>query len=241
MPRANRNSCPGFVYHITHRCHQRLFLLKLARDRRRWRYWLFEAKRRYGLVVLNYIATSNHVHILVVDQGNNEIAASMQLVSGRTAQEYNKRKNRKGAFWEDRYHATAVQTDQHLIRCLTYIDLNMVRAGAVKHPRDWEISGYHELQSPRRRKGIIDHRALCHLTRMETTNELQISHEKWIHKELRSTRRDPVWTESVGVGDEGFLTNLKARLRVAGYHREITSVGGVTCLRDGRNCYTWQF
>ena len=39
-------------------------------------------------------------------------------MSGRTAQEYNLRKNRKGAFWEDRYHATAVESKDHLLRCL---------------------------------------------------------------------------------------------------------------------------
>ena len=56
----------------------------------------------------------------------------MQLIAGRTAQEYNQRKGKQGAFWEDRYHATA----QHLHRCLVYIVLNMVRAGAVNHPGD---------------------------------------------------------------------------------------------------------
>jgi putative transposase len=44
----------------------------------------------------------------------------MQLVAGRTAQEYNRRKQRKGAFWEDRYHATAVDTDAHLVQCLAH-------------------------------------------------------------------------------------------------------------------------
>jgi len=34
-----------------------------------------------------------------------------------------------GAFWEDRYHATAVAADAHLHRCIACIDLNMVRAG----------------------------------------------------------------------------------------------------------------
>jgi putative transposase len=63
----------------------------------------------------------------------------MQLISGRTAQEYNQRKSRKGAFWEDRYFATAVGTDRHLIRCLVYVDLNMVRAGAVDHPSQWNL------------------------------------------------------------------------------------------------------
>jgi putative transposase len=55
MPRANRHYIPGCVWHITHRCHKKEFLLKFARDRRRYLQWLFEAKKRYGLSVLNYI------------------------------------------------------------------------------------------------------------------------------------------------------------------------------------------
>jgi REP element-mobilizing transposase RayT len=51
------------VWHITHRCHQRKFPLKFARDRRRYLYWLFEAKKRFGLSVLDYTVTSNHVHL----------------------------------------------------------------------------------------------------------------------------------------------------------------------------------
>ena len=135
MPRANRHFLPDCLWHITHRCHQRKFLLKFTRDRRRYLHWLFEAKKRVGLSVLNYMVTSNHVHLLVKDTGPNVIARSMRLIASRTAQEYNQRKVRHGAFWEDRYHATAIDSDDHLRRCLVYIDLNMVRAGAVKHPR----------------------------------------------------------------------------------------------------------
>jgi hypothetical protein len=40
------------------------------KDRRRWLQWLYEAKKRYGLVILNYAVTSNHIHLLVV--GGNE-------------------------------------------------------------------------------------------------------------------------------------------------------------------------
>jgi putative transposase len=91
MPRAHRCFLPNHVWHITHCCHKQEFLLKFARDRDCWRYWLFEARKRYGLCVLNYIITSNHIHLLVLDQGNGEIAQSMQLIAGRTAQEYNRR------------------------------------------------------------------------------------------------------------------------------------------------------
>jgi len=142
MARANRHHIPGQVWHITHRCHKREFLLKFARDRRRWLQWLFEAKKRFQLAILNYVVTSNHIHLLVVDGEAPVIPKSLQLVAGQTAQEFNLRKQRKGAFWEDRYHATAVETGGHLLRCLVYIDLNMVRNGVVKHPAEWAQGGY---------------------------------------------------------------------------------------------------
>jgi putative transposase len=84
MPRANRHFLPGYVWHITHRCHQRKFLLKFARDRRRYLHWLFEAKKRFGLCVLDYMVTSNHVHLVVKDTGSDVMANSMQLIAGRT-------------------------------------------------------------------------------------------------------------------------------------------------------------
>src|SRR5690606_12157481 len=68
MPRANRYFLKGHVWHITHRCHRREFLLKFAKDRQRWLYWLFEARKRFGLCVLNYMVTSNHIHLLVLYQ-----------------------------------------------------------------------------------------------------------------------------------------------------------------------------
>jgi len=130
-----------------HRCHKKEFLLKFARGRARWVAWLYEAKRRYGLCVLNYIVTSNHIHLLVLDTKKNVISNSMQLMAGRTAQEYSLRKKRKGSFWEDRYHATAVDTESYLLRCMVYVDLNMVRTGVVGHPSQWPDSGYNEIQN----------------------------------------------------------------------------------------------
>jgi hypothetical protein len=58
-----------------------------ARDRRRYLHWVFEAKKRFGLCVLNFMVTSNRTHLLVKDTGANVIAESMQLIAGRTVQE----------------------------------------------------------------------------------------------------------------------------------------------------------
>jgi putative transposase len=89
MARANRHYISGYIWHITHRCHRRQFLLKFSKDRVRWLQWLVEARKRYGLVVLNYTVTSNHIHLLVLDKtGQKVIPSSIQLVAGRTAQEY---------------------------------------------------------------------------------------------------------------------------------------------------------
>ena len=82
-------------------------------------------------------------------RGNGEVARSMQLVAGCTGQAYNMRKGRRGAFWEDFYQSTVVDTKDHLAGCFTYIDLNMVRAGVVDHPREWRELGYQEIQNPR--------------------------------------------------------------------------------------------
>ena len=70
------------------------------------------------------MVTLNHVHLLLVDDGEEgTIPQSIQLIAGRTGQEYNKRKKRRGAFWEDRYHATAVECDPHLAQCMLYVDM----------------------------------------------------------------------------------------------------------------------
>jgi putative transposase len=223
MPRANRYYLPGAVWHITHRCHDRQFLLRFERDRRRWKHWLFEARKRYGLTVLNYVATSNHVHLLLQDTVPGMICRGMQLLAGRTAQEYNTRKSRKGAFWDDRYFATAVESNEHLVRCLVYIDLNMVRAGVVTHPAQWQVSGYHEIQSPLKRYRIIDEDALCRLTQIRSGTALRAAHRQWVASYLREPKleRDPRWTEAVAVGSEAYVERIKGLLGPRAYHRSI--------------------
>ncbi len=73
MTWANRHYIPGHVRHITRRRHKREFLLRFARDRRRWLQWLFEGKKRFGTCILNYAVTSNHIHLLVRDGQEGEV------------------------------------------------------------------------------------------------------------------------------------------------------------------------
>lgn len=223
MPRANRFFVPGEVWHITHRCHKHEFLLKFERDRLRWRHWLFQAKKYYGLSVLNYICTSNHIHLLVRDTGNHAIANSMRLIAGQTGREYNMRKSRKGAFWEDRYHATAIATDHHLQQCLIYIDLNMLRTGVVTHPSHWRVSGYHEIQQPPKRYRIIDHQALIDLFNFRDITSLRQYHHEWVEAQITREipQRDPRWTETLAVGSKEFVKRFQEKQSLKTHYRSI--------------------
>jgi putative transposase len=243
MPRANRHFLPGHVWHITHRCHQRKFLLKFARDRRRYLHWVFEAKKRLGLSVLNYMVTSNHVHLLVNDTGSDVIAQSIQLIAGRTAQEYNQRKGRQGAFWEDRYHATAIEADEHLHRCLIYIELNMVRAGVVSHPVDWSHSGYREIQEPPKRYAIIDLEGLAALCGFTDLRDFQRAHRQWVEQALENgfAPRDDRWSEAIAVGSLPFVETVKNDLGVKAMHREVVQADGTYALREAAEAYARNF
>lgn len=106
MPRADHRFLTGYVWHILHRCPNEEFLLKLARDRRRWPHGLRQAGKRYGFCVLDHIVASNHIYLLVRDQGREEIARGMQPLAGRSGWECNRRESGKGFFREDRCHVT---------------------------------------------------------------------------------------------------------------------------------------
>ena len=141
--------------HVTPRCHNRAFLLKFRRDRRAYVERLRVAAARFEIDILDYVVTSNHVHILAWVPRGDELSAAMQYVQGDIAQRYNRRKGRAGAFWSGRYHPTLIQTGAHFSRCLFYIGLNMVRAGVVAHPADWGECGVHELLGNRRRYRVL--------------------------------------------------------------------------------------
>ena len=76
-----------------------------------------------------------HVHIIVHADEVERVGLMMPLVAGAFAQQRHRRKGNEGSVWEHPYHCTAIQDGRHLLNCLRYVSLNMVRAGVVDHPR----------------------------------------------------------------------------------------------------------
>lgn len=218
MPRANRYTLTGRICHITHRCHDQAFLLRFARDRDAYRARLREALKASGIHLLTYAVTANHVHLLTLGDDLSALSRMMQTVAGESAQAYNRRKQRSGAFWSDRYHATMVQTGSHLWACLRYIDLNMVRAGAVSHPAEWDWTGWRELMGLRQRYRLLDLDELITCLGEPTVATFRARYGAMMADALqrRELQRQPRWTESVAVGSEEFVRDADTVLRAQG-------------------------
>ena len=58
------------------------------------------------------------------------------------AQYYKRKYDHIGHFWQDRFKSILISRDQYLLACGSYVELNPVRAGIVKDPRDYRWSSY---------------------------------------------------------------------------------------------------
>jgi len=105
MPRASRYLREGYTFHLTHRCHDRRYLLKFARDRDVYRDWLRVGIKRYRVPVYGYCITSNHIHLVVHVDDAERVGLLMHLAAGAFAQHLNRRKGFEGSVWEHRISA----------------------------------------------------------------------------------------------------------------------------------------
>jgi putative transposase len=49
---------------------------------------------------------------------------------------------RTGTLWEGRFRSCLTQSEEYVLACYRYIELNPVRAGMSRHPRDYRWSSY---------------------------------------------------------------------------------------------------
>jgi putative transposase len=75
----------------------------------------------------------------------SSLSEFMREIKVGFARFYNRRHNRRGYFWGDRFKSVIVEYGETLINCLAYIDLNPLRAGIVSRPEEyrWNSLGYH--------------------------------------------------------------------------------------------------
>ena len=215
MPRATRYLVEGFTYHLTHRCHDKRFLLRFSQERERYREWLRIGAKRYQVPVFGYCLTSNHVHVVAHADSREGIGLMMGLASGVVAKQLNERKGHAGSVWEHPYQCTMVQDGRHLLNCLRYVDLNMFRTGAVPHPQAWRWCGYDELTGQRQRYRILDIERLLHCTNIGSAADLARHHAEVVQDAVQQLKREREsrWTEAVAVGDHEFVRRAASEFK----------------------------
>ena len=117
-----------------------------------------------------------------------------------------------------------------------YIDMNMVRAGVVEHPTQWEFCGYNEIQIPRKRKGIIDFDRLMKLLGFDNYDDLKDAQSRWVDSEMQKDGRNKEnkWTQSVAVGTKTFIEKMKKALLHRAQGRKIISANVTIPLNFGK-------
>ena len=75
----------------------------------------------------------------------HDLSAFMKMLLQRYSQSYNRRYDRRGHLWEDRFKSVLIEGKPGALSTIAaYIDLNPVRAGVVKTPERYRYSGYGE-------------------------------------------------------------------------------------------------
>ena len=86
---------------------------------------------------------TNHVHLLVTPHAEDGIGKMMQMLGRYYVQYFNRCYKRTGTLWEGRYKAALIDSEQYLLTCMRYIELNPVRAqNRADHPAEYPWSSY---------------------------------------------------------------------------------------------------
>jgi len=88
-----------------------------------------------------YCLMPNHFHF-VLDIPEPNLDRGMHRLKGRYARRFNVRHGRLGHVFQGPYDAKPIRSDEQLLVCWRYVDLNPVRAGLCADPAEWLWSSY---------------------------------------------------------------------------------------------------
>lgn len=141
MPRQARVKGQFSIYHIILRGNEGKDIFFSNADRERFIHTLQKLKEKYGFEVYAYCLMSNHVHLLIYDNGN-DISEIMKSLNTSFVMYMNKKYKRQGHFLQDRFRSEIIDTDLYLITASKYIHNNPVKAQLCKAPDEFFWSSF---------------------------------------------------------------------------------------------------
>lgn len=214
MARPLRIEFPGALYHVTSRGDRQEAIFEDNKDRGGFLELLGQVVTEYNWVCQCYCLMTNHYH-LVVETPEGNLSRGMRHVNGVYTQLSNRRHGRVGHLLQGRYKAILVDRDAYLLEMTRYVVLNPVRAGMVKHPRDWPWSSYRATVGTVRAREWLATGAL--LARFAAKRAM--AQERYRRFVAEGIGQESIWKDlkrQIYLGDERFIERMQAKLEGKG-------------------------
>jgi len=175
MARLPRFSILGQTQHVIQRGNNRESIFVSEEDYVFYLEKLKDACQKYQCEIHAYALMTNHVHLLMTPYSENGISKVMQTLGRYYVQYFNYQYRRTGTLWEGRYRATLLDSEQYLLICSRYIEMNPVRAKMVLDAAEYPWSSYRCNAMGETNLLITPH--LIYKALANTDNERQLSYQ----------------------------------------------------------------
>jgi len=140
MPRIARVCAINYPHHITQRGNNRETVFFDDEDRKFYLSILNKYRDEWDFEIWAYCLMTNHVHLLAVPRKEDSLAKGIGITNLVYTQYFNRRYNRSGRLWQNRFFSTIIEKEPYLWAVARYIEKNPVRADIVKKAEDYRWS-----------------------------------------------------------------------------------------------------
>lgn len=180
MPRIPREHLKTTFFHIMTQGINKTSIFDNPTDIKYYISTMYKLLKEHHIKIKAYCIMNNHAHILIEANELKELSKYMQRLNMRYGRYYNKKYNRVGYVFRDRYRSEGIYNEQHLHRCIRYIYNNPVKAGICNHPREYPYSNYREITSEEDDEYIF----------IDTEEDLDMGYKKAIKEHLIKNKID---------------------------------------------------
>jgi len=131
MPRQARLDAPGTLHHVMIRGIERANIFRDNKDREQFLSRVGEIGTATGTRIVAWALMDNHVHLLLFS-GSSGLPRFMRRLLTGYAMWFNRRHQRAGHLFQNRYKSIVCEEDRYLLELVRYIHLNPLRSRAVQ-------------------------------------------------------------------------------------------------------------
>ncbi|GAH20225.1 unnamed protein product [marine sediment metagenome] len=186
MPRQRRKIGLSKIYHVIARGNERKDIFLDDEDKSKFIQIIINKKRKNEYTLYAYCLMNNHLHLLL-KEGEGNISRVMRRINTAYAYYFNKKYNRVGHVFQDRFRSEPVENDRYLISLIQYIHNNPVKAKIANQPNQYKWSSY--LFYLKEQKSIIDKEEILNLFSPDRSKAIHLLTE-FSHQQNNDTFMD---------------------------------------------------